>query len=502
MIPLTATIDRAHLPYSVVRFCAVAGVAACLGLIVVMLTDASPAYLVLLLGAVGLAASAFWFRDLSSFLVVAMVATATITINKAVPMSPMAKYGAALVFTAHEVFFFPLVALWLFQRCFVARQSITAVPGQRWALIFVAYAVFSALISADVALGLASAAYYIKYYILFLLFADLFRRPEMIRLVLYAMWLGLALQCLMAFAQFTTRSPLSFQGAKVAASSATNLVFADAGGQHAFRPFGFLLHPNVFACYLVYMLLPMGLLLLACADRLTRPLFWVIAGLFLAGFGCLVVSLSRGGWIAFGVAMIIAIAIAMRRRLVSTRQVARLNLVAALGVALTLAAYPTVLLRLTKSDNRSTEVRLLMNDQAMLMISENPILGVGLGSYSDSTPLYIPKSFGNISEGFREQLEGAIVHNKFLLTLAEGGALGLLISVCLFTVMLRHGYRAIGFKDPLYATLALGVTASIIGQVVFYNFDHFMLEGRQVLLWSHFGMLSGLACLQREQVGT
>jgi hypothetical protein len=46
------------------------------------------------------------------------------------------------------------------------------------------------------------------------------------------------------------------------------------------------------------------------------------------------------------------------------------------------------------------------------------------------------------------------------------------------------------------------VTASIIGQVVFYNFDHFMLEGRQVLLWSHFGMLSGLACLQREQVGT
>lgn len=478
---------------------AVSLLALLVGLALVASADASPAYLVILIGAAGLGASAFWFRDTFSVLLAASVFTATITVTKALPYSPMAKYGASLVLTAHEIFLFPLIGMWLWDRLFIRHAAITDVPGNAWAFGFLCFSVFSALRSDDVPLGLAMAAYYLKFYVVFLLFSDLFRRPDTIRLIMYAMWAGLALQCLMALGQFVTRSPLAFQGAKGPLTSATNIVFADAGGEHAFRPFGFLLHPNAFANYLTYLLPPIAVLLLACGSRLARPLFWALCGLLAAGFGCLVVSLSRGGWIAFGLAMFIALIVAVRRGLISRKTVSRVAIAAAVGLVLTIVVYPTAILRLTKSDNRSTETRLMMNDQALLMIGDNLLLGVGLGSYSAATAAYTPMSFSNAGQGMRDQLKGAIVHNKYLLTTAEGGLIGLGVMLGLFVAMLRTGYGAIGFGDPVYNALALGLTTCVGAQLIFFGFDHFMIENRQILLWSHFGMLSGLAVLHRQQ---
>src|SRR5262249_44784471 len=145
------------------------------------------------------------------------------------------------------------------------------------------------------------------------------------------------------------------------------------------------------------------------------------ATLLVAGTGFLVLTLSRGSWIAFAVAAPFTLLLGWRRGIVPARHV-RLATGGALVMLVTVgAAYPNAWKRLTYADNHSTQSRWLMLEQAKEIIESNPVLGVGLAGYRFAAMQIVPSSFGTVSKAFRLKIQEGYVHNAYLLQWAERG---------------------------------------------------------------------------------
>jgi O-antigen ligase len=187
-----------------------------------------------------------------------------------------------------------------------------------------------------------------------------------------------------------------------------------------------------------------------------------------------------------------------RKRLIATRNV--FAVAAALGclLALVAVAYPAAYLRITESDHRSGEARMVMMDQALLIIGRHPVTGVGFGGYNRAAQNNIPESYSHLSQPFQEQLLKGVVHNKYLLVTAEHGLIGLALFLALLWRHLAIFFRVPAWRPGLSGPLALGITGAIAGQAVFYLFDHFYLDVRMELLWFCFGLLIALARMQRR----
>ncbi|WP_430010158.1 hypothetical protein, partial [Methylophaga lonarensis] len=56
------------------------------------------------------------------------------------------------------------------------------------------------------------------------------------------------------------------------------------------------------------------------------------------------------------------------------------------------------------------------------------------------------------------------------------------------------------WNDPMMFVLALGLTAGIFGQVVFYLFDHFYEDQRIALLYVYMGLLLAVLKIKSQQL--
>jgi O-antigen ligase len=126
--------------------------------------------------------------------------------------------------------------------------------------------------------------------------------------------------------------------------------------------------------------------------RATGTAFVALGWLLLIGLFMLILTLSRGGWMAFAVGMMCFIVLGYQRNIVSALHIKRLIAGGVLALMITVVAFPTVYLRLTESDNRSTRSRVLLVEQALMIIERNPILGVGLGAYRHAAHRNLPES--------------------------------------------------------------------------------------------------------------
>lgn len=457
----------------------------------VVVSDASAAWLALIFLGCCAFGLAFWFGDLQRVALFMLILTTPVDLSKALIVEG-GVYSPGLSLFLSDIFFLALLALWGFRRIIVLRAPVRFDHGHRVALLFLAWLWVSATYSQDVMAGVLAAVTYTKFFVTYYLLTQLIRKPADLRLVLLAFSVGFAMQVLYVAAQMLTGSSLEFQGAK-ATHLGTNLVFGSAGGLHAFRPSGFLHHPNVLADYLVFLLPPAAALVLLGKRVIGRGAWLAALAMLVAGTGMLVVTLSRGGWIALGAAGCFFAVVGLRRGLVNRRHLMGLLTAGLIGMALIAAVYPAAYLRISQSDQRSGESRLLMIDQAVLIIRENPLLGVGFGGYNRAAQQYTPESFSYVSEYFQDEIRKGVVHNKYLLFTAENG----LVGMGLFLFLLWHFFSLLfplsRWSSALGFALALGLSASILGQVVFFVFDHFYADIRMAMLWVTFGIYHALA---------
>ncbi len=237
----------------------------------------------------------------------------------------------------------------------------------------------------------------------------------------------------------------------------------------------------------------------------------------------MLLTFTRSGWVATGIAFIIATAVVLpryKKRAVQFTAVGLPLLLLTLTIFLTIPLEQieetpfvgTIISRgLSVFEEDTTETdslqwRAFEYDKAVESIARNPWLGVGLGnSYRDITV------FQGEAQGLwtDRSIEAGLVsrytrylHSSYLSIMVKMGIPAFVIYLTFIISFILNGFwfyfRA---KDPLNKALVLAVTVGFIGVLQWSIFHSRLIESSSVATISIFiGMVAGLYELQRSQL--
>ncbi|MCU1307855.1 MAG: hypothetical protein JWN45_2550, partial [Acidobacteriaceae bacterium] len=224
------------------------------------------------------------------------------------------------------------------------------------------------------------------------------------------------------------------------------------------RVTSFMFHFNSLAGYLNLVIpFSIGSMVLA-RSRWTR---WLGLICFATGTAALLLTQSRGGLIAYGGSLLVSILCLVQKRGM------RIGILVAIAVTVALSApmLATYFERLRDVDEFTELSRLAIWASAASMFLARPILGVGFGTYSISSLVYVPEPIGG-------QLHA---HNLYLQLLAETGIVGFLAFFVVVGSIVFRAIKLIKDPDPLFRIVGVGVcgavTATLIHGMVDFLFN-------------------------------
>ncbi|MDD5040194.1 MAG: O-antigen ligase family protein [Patescibacteria group bacterium] len=219
-----------------------------------------------------------------------------------------------------------------------------------------------------------------------------------------------------------------------------------------------------------YLLIPIGLLaaLFLSGKRFIRS-GWLIV-LFGLGVVNLILTVSRGGYLALPV-VLLAVAVFYIRKLLSVPTMVTILIGGALVgwvVVQTLGSSgePFTMEKFTGHITNafygaSYSERINTFEQSYAAWREQPLIGIGIGGfgpYEAPHPAYMP------ADGWR------IVNNEFLEILAEEGIVGLTLFIFFLVVLFVRSYRALRVTNDRYTRAVLvGLSAALLGILVQYQ---------------------------------
>lgn len=480
---------------SLLRLVPAALAAVLLGLTLVALSQESIAWTVLILVGLTVLAALLLSGDPPRALFLAFITTLPVGISKAVIPPDIVYYYPGLAISVADVFLLAFAPVWLYQLKVVRREALRSSPLLGFAVIYTAYLWFSAAVAVDPVAGAIMALTHTKFLLAFVIVADYVRTPGDVKAVLGAVAVGLVLQLATVAAQTVTGSALALQGSKLADPG--NLTFS--GGVYAFRPAGLLEHPIALADHLVFVLPALAGFAMLGPRALGLFRWWRLSALGLFTLAALLLTLSRGGWIAFAAAFAFLLVAGTHRGLFPRSRLIATILAMVLALSALAVVYPAAYLRLVEKDARSSEARWLMIDQAVLIATNHPVLGVGLGGYHRASRVEKPASFAKVDEDFRDAIltHLGVAHNKYLLTWAEHGTIGLALLLILLWKSVRLFFAVPQWSGTVSQVLGLGLASALVGQAVLYLFDHFYLDSGLLMFWVAAAVLSALGRMQQ-----
>jgi len=208
---------------------------------------------------------------------------------------------------------------------------------------------------------------------------------------------------------------------------------------------------------------------------------WLAAAVLGLGSIALILTFSRGGWLALALSLALVCFVIWRRRGLSLKAPIAVLL---LLVLLYVPFHSLIGARLFGDDRGSAESRIPLMSLAFRIAEDHPLLGVGTNNFTVAMGPYLTSEF-------RERFLFA-VHNKYLLVLAETGMGGLTAFLAFFVGMVRKGWQCWNFRDRLLSPLALGFAAGIVGHMVHMTVDVFRGRPTQQLVWLIAGLLAAM----------
>jgi len=204
----------------------------------------------------------------------------------------------------------------------------------------------------------------------------------------------------------------------------------------------------------------------------------------------LVLTGSRGGWVAFAVAAVIVTVLAVRRGAIRPRR--------AVGTAVAIAvlALPVgsiVVDRVANPSPGSDSSRVSMARFAVEIIGDRPLLGVGVNNVAAVIPEYAGPEFT------RQFIY--TIHNKYLLVASEAGLAALLAFAWFLLATLASGVRSLRAADPVVAGLAGGLVAGLVGHMVHMTVDMFGSRASVQILWLVAALLTAMAAMASASRG-
>jgi O-antigen ligase len=235
------------------------------------------------------------------------------------------------------------------------------------------------------------------------------------------------------------------------------------------RATGTSIDPNVYGA----LLLLTGALALAQAAEAVGRVRWAFWGaLALIGYA-LLISLSRGSWVGFAVACGI-MAVARYRRLLWAVPAAAVPIVLLFGARL--ADFVDHFLKAVYAQDQATGMRLGEYKDALTLIQQNPLLGVGFGG-TPSSDLYLG------------------VSSTYLMIAEEMGLFGLTIFLIVIGWALFDGARRYSALPGRLRPIALSCMAALAGVLVAAAFDKHFFDLRYQHISALFWMLVAIVVL-------
>jgi O-antigen ligase len=305
----------------------------------------------------------------------------------------------------------------------------------------------SMLAARNITLSLFDVLMYVKMLIFFLFLANNIRDSSDLSLVLSALFLGLVMESGIMLAQYYSGSALGLVGTE----ELSNFVAYKRDARLVLRPGGTVGNVNGFARYLGYLLPIASVLMLTTREGKLFALSFVAA---LGGLVALIITQSRSVWGAYAIAMALAMVFILTRQLITLRTLKRLSLASVLLVGLAIFYGETVYTRLTGDDHGSANSRVTTARVAFSIINDHPVIGVGANNYDS----YI-RQYWRIEDPFTKV---AVVHNNYLLILAEIGVLGFAAFAWLLLALLVRTLMAMKARVKYFREVAVGLFASVV----------------------------------------
>ncbi|TYP57818.1 O-antigen ligase family protein [Thermosediminibacter litoriperuensis] len=242
------------------------------------------------------------------------------------------------------------------------------------------------------------------------------------------------------------------------------------------RVYATLENPNVLAEYLVFVIPVVMAFMWAEARTIRKAVFGGLLGVIVL---CLILTLSRGGWLGLALAVVIFAAVADRRLFI-------VLLVLALVSPLFL---PQVIINRVASigslEDSSNAYRVTIWVASLRMLRDYWLTGLGLGL----------QAFSRVYRDYMIAGTPALHSHNFYLQLGiEMGVLGL-VSFLWFTATVLNGAGRVfrGHRKAWAALLAAGIAGAVSGHLFHGLFDHVWFSPRIGLaFWEMTGILSAL----------
>jgi O-antigen ligase len=204
------------------------------------------------------------------------------------------------------------------------------------------------------------------------------------------------------------------------------------------------------------------------SPRVARARAWIAIALVMM-FAALLLTMTRGAWIAV-FAGLVTVCVLLRSRVLAITTVAALAALLLFshvyrhdqGRTLAVSSFAT------SEADRNVGTRLVLWDMAWQMFLDHPVFGVGMGDYSIEAERRL---------GERNVRTTVDSHNIYLQILATRGIVGFLPFLAYFAVLIAGLWKAgartpAGSLDRHYALGALGATAAVlVGALTENNLD-------------------------------
>jgi len=249
---------------------------------------------------------------------------------------------------------------------------------------------------------------------------------------------------------------------------------------NTWRSSGTLGPPNAFGAYLLT-LVPFavrGVFYLPMRPK------WLWGTVLLLSTASLFSSYVRGAWLAFMISMLIFFLVDMSKSKLTTRKkITFIVIVIIFGIGMSIKYGDEIVNRMADSEESmmgdAKHSRKSLALDALRIIDEHPILGVGINNYR----YYADKQIG----GTR------IVHNAYLLITAEQGVVGGILFVVVHLSILIVGMRLLRSPSTFYYQMGAAALTSMLGICIYHLVaPDYRLTGVIIQHWRSVGMVLGL----------
>jgi len=339
----------------------------------------------------------------------------------------------------------------------------------------------SLLGAGDLTLGVVDFIRMIKVGLIYFYLANNIKDVKELKFIVLGLMVGLVINDAISMAQYLLGRPLGL--AFLGELKEFNVsIYSDES-----RPSGVMPSANTSALYVVSVL-----------PYVFTSLFWLKSRLlkafslstFASGLFTLVITLSRGTWVAFLCTVPVMLFLLIKKHFIAYRRHFHIFvLISLLCLAIVGFLYPKIMDRLLNTPNIPIYTRVFLNNLSFDLFSSHPFAGVGLNNFAE-TARDVIRTIPDPHNIFDLVVDNPVAHNLYLFIAVETGVVGLMSFMLIVFALAMNARQLLRLSDPFLSTFGIATLSFFVSFAVAEMFDFsYRLDQVFYLFWTLAGLI-------------